>query len=201
MRPNFKVIHGSATDTDILMSQVADMVVALESLEHIPEHDVVRLIERIAQMRPMYFICSVPVEIGPAIWLKNLGSLLSGYMRHREYTWAETFWAGLYRLDRLPPHGIRHKGFDWRWLVQTVRHNFRIEEVRRFPVAVLPAALSSTLFLVARPRHVESAKGAASGSEALTNMKPAFAEREGMSPNVRRTRQPTPAPPATRSPR
>jgi hypothetical protein len=160
-QPNFHVVHGSATEEETLMKYTADLVVALESLEHIPEHDVVRLIERIAQMKPAYFVCSVPVEIGPAIWLKNVGSLLSGYMRHREYTWGETFWAGLYQLDRLPPHEIGHKEFDWRWLAQTIRHNFQIDEVRRFPVTELPAALSTTLFFVARPRDGHNRTGAA----------------------------------------
>jgi hypothetical protein len=37
----------------------------------------------------------VPVEIGASIRLKNIGSALCGYGRHEEYTWAETFWAGL----------------------------------------------------------------------------------------------------------
>ena len=152
---NFRVVHDSATEA---LAHVppnhADIVVALETFEHIPEHDVVRIVERIAELRPRRLVCSVPVEIGPAIWLKNVGSFLTGYVRHRDYSWRETFWAGLYCLDKLPPHGTRHKGFDWRWLAQTVRHNFGIRAIHRLPLRVLPSALSTNVFFVAEPRAV-----------------------------------------------
>lgn len=91
----------------------ADIIVALETFEHIPEHDVVRIVEAVAASKPRLFVCSVPVEVGPAIWLKNVGSLVTGYMRHKEYRWSETFWAGLYQLDRLPPHGTRACQLAW----------------------------------------------------------------------------------------
>ena len=119
------------------------------------EHAVVRIVENIARQRPRLFVCSVPVEVGPIIWIKNVGSWLMGYLRHTEYRWHETLWAGLYQLDRLPPHGTGHKGFDWRWLAQTIRHNLRIVEFRRLPARLLPAGLSTSVFFVARPREEE----------------------------------------------
>ena len=150
---NFRVVVGSATSREVLAGHgQPDVVIALETLEHIPEHDVVRIIESIAQLRPRLFVCSVPIEVGPAIWLKNVGSFLTGYSRHREYSWRETFWSGLYKLDKFPPHRTSHKGFDWRWLAQTIRHNMAIKETRLFPLPFLPAGLSTTVFFVAAPR-------------------------------------------------
>jgi len=99
---NFKIIQGAAENYISKIKKV-DIVVALETLEHIPEHTVIRIIEEIAKSNPRYFVSSVPVEIGPAIWFKNIGSLMAGYMRHNEYSWKETFWAGLGNLDKLPP--------------------------------------------------------------------------------------------------
>jgi hypothetical protein len=150
--PNFQIIHDAAENALGLLER-ADVLVALETLEHIPEHEVVRITEAIAAAKPDFFVCSVPVEIGPAVWLKNVGSLVTGYMRHKEYAWAETFWAGLYQLDKLPPHGVGHKGFDWRWLAQTIRHNMQIRTIRYFPFAFLPAALAFSVFMVAQPRN------------------------------------------------
>jgi 2-polyprenyl-3-methyl-5-hydroxy-6-metoxy-1,4-benzoquinol methylase len=93
---NFRIVRGSAADPRNFVSEPPpDIVIALECLEHIPEREVVRVVEVISRLRPAFFVCSVPVEVGPAVWLKNVGSLLSGYMRHKEYTWPETFWAGL----------------------------------------------------------------------------------------------------------
>jgi len=151
-QPNFKIIHDAAEKQLNKIADV-DIVVALESLEHIPEHIVVRIVEEIAKIQPRLFVCSVPVEIGPAIWFKNLGSLATGYMRHTEYTWKETFWAGFGKLDKLPPHDTGHKGFDWRWLAQTIRHNMRINETRKFPFGLFPAALSTSVFFIAEPRQ------------------------------------------------
>jgi Methyltransferase domain len=150
---NFRVLH-SPVEEVLSDLQNADIIVALETLEHIPEHAVVRIVEAVAAASPRLFVCSVPVEIGPAIWLKNLGSLLTGYIRHEEYRWMETFWAGLYQLDRLPPHGTGHKGFDWRWLAQTIRHNMKILELRKLPVPFLPAAFAFTVFIVATPTEL-----------------------------------------------
>lgn len=150
--PNFHVVHDSVANALAILKR-ADVVVALESFEHIPEHDVVRIIEAVAAARPRLFVCSVPVEIGPAIWLKNVGSLITGYMRHKEYRWPETFWAGLYQLDKLPPHGTGHKGFDWRWLAQTIRHNMKINEIRKLPFSFLPAAVAFSVFMIAEPRE------------------------------------------------
>jgi hypothetical protein len=121
-------------------------------LEHIPEHEVVRLVERIAGARPKLFICSVPVELGPALWLKNIGAWLCRYPRYKEYAWAQTFWAGCYQLDKIPLHQTSHIGFDWRWLAQTIRHNMKIKELKRFPISWLPAAVSSSVFMVSEPR-------------------------------------------------
>lgn len=149
--PNFRVIHDSATNA-LANLKHADVIVALETFEHIPEHDVVRIVEAVAAAKPGLFVCSVPVEIGPAIWLKNVGSFVTGYMRHKEYRWSETFWAGLYQLDRLPPHDTGHKGFDWRWLAQTIRHSMKIKETRRFPLS-LPAAVAFSVFMIAEPRE------------------------------------------------
>ncbi len=152
--PNFRILEGSAADP-ALWEGIAqpDIVVALETLEHIPERDVVRVIENIAAVAPRRFVCSVPVEVGPALWCKNIGSWAVGYMRHREYRWSETFWGGLYRLDRLPPHSIGHRGFDWRWLAHTIRHYFTITAIHRFPSPALPAALSTSVFMEATPRR------------------------------------------------
>lgn len=150
-RANFRVILEDAT-TALPRLGKADVVFALETLEHVPEHEVVRIVETVARSEPSLFVCSVPVEVGPAIWFKNVGSLVSGYMRHQEYRWKETFWAGLFVLDKLPPHGTGHKGFDWRWLAATIRHNMRITQTKKFPFSFAPAALSASVFMIAEPR-------------------------------------------------
>ncbi len=144
---NFKIINGLIQDHYSELEN-ADVILALETLEHIPEHIVVRIIEKIAQMSPKVFMCSVPNEVGPIIWLKNVGSLLMGYTRHKEYKWSETFFAGIFNLDRVETHGTTHKGFDWRWLAQTIRHNMKITNIHSTPISWLLKTLSASIIFI-----------------------------------------------------
>ena len=153
-RSNFRMRLGSAADPAVYEGlDPPDLVCALETLEHIPERESFRIVEHLAPLRPRLFICSVPVEIGPSILIKNVGSLLIGYNRHRSYPWRDTFWASLYRFDHLPPHATGHRGFDWRWLAQTIRHFFRIREIRKNPFQWVPVCCALSVMFVAEPRE------------------------------------------------
>lgn len=128
----------------------ADLIIGLESFEHIPENLVVRVVEAIAQSNFKYLYVSVPNEIGPAIFIKNVGSFLMGYRRYREYRWSETIAATLYNLDKVERHGVRHKGFDWRWLAQTLRQNCRIIEITTSPLKRIPKFVSPSIGFICR---------------------------------------------------
>ncbi len=153
-RKNFRIHHRSAAE-DSLYGEVVkpDIVVAMETCEHIPERDSIRIIEHVSALSPRMFVCSVPVEVGPSIWIKNVGSFLMGYRRHKSYRWAETFWAGLYMLDHVPPHRTGHRGFDWRWLAQSVRHFMRIREIRKNPFQWVPNMFAMSVMIIAVPRE------------------------------------------------
>ncbi len=158
-RPNFTIIHDSARNALKGMA-TPHVVIALETMEHMPEHDAVRIIEALGRLRPSLFVCSVPVEIGPIVWFKNMGSLLMRYRRVSRFGWEtvkRTFWASVYRIDKLPPHRLGHTGFDWRWVANTIRYNMTIQEIRKLPLNFLPAGLSTNVFMLAVPREDEDA--------------------------------------------
>ena len=145
---NFSARVGRAEEVLPTLEQ-PDIVVALETLEHVGAPIAQGIVDAIAKLKPSLFVCSVPVEVGPIIWVKNAGSALLRYSRHHEYTWAETLWSGLYQLDRVRPNDGGHRGFDWRVLAAAIRDNMDLREVRRFPFG-LPAGLSTSVFMVAR---------------------------------------------------
>lgn len=150
--PNFSIVLSSAVAASAYQFAKPDIVVSLETLEHIPANEVEIILEHIAKLSPPLFVCSVPVEVGPAVWFKNMTSWLLRYTRHQHYTWRETLWAGLYRLDKLPPHTIAHKGFDWRRLTAAIRQQMQIQNIETMPFKFMPAALSNSLFITVKPR-------------------------------------------------
>ena len=148
---NFQIIKGLAEEVIPNIEQKVDIFTGLESFEHIPEYIVPTLLKSISAKTPKIFACSVPVEVGPAIWIKNIGSKLMGYSRYKEYTWSETFWAGLYQLDRVAPHGIGHKGFDWRWLKHNIRQSMKITSISKSPFSFIPAAFTPSICFTSVP--------------------------------------------------
>lgn len=148
---NCRFIVGDATDESLYETIEADIVIALETLEHIHFNRTVRVIEHVCTIvRPCIFLVTVPVEVGPAVWIKNWGSALMGYDR-QSGNLKETFWAGLYRLDRVPPHHSSHQGFDWRCLAQLIRVNAPLREIHSLPFSFVPRALSPNVALIAEP--------------------------------------------------
>lgn len=95
---NFEIICDSV-ENNFHAFDAADIIIGLESFEHIPEPLVVRTIEAIGQSNFKSLYITVPNEVGPAIFIKNVGSFLMGYKRYEEYRWTETFAASVYNLD------------------------------------------------------------------------------------------------------
>ena len=129
-----------------------DVVAALELLEHLPEDEVGPLLAWLANLDAQRYVFSVPIEVGPALLIKNVGSALMGYIRHRDYAWRETLWASVYRLDKLPPHDTRHNGFDWRWLRAVIRRHFDLVRIRKSPFGWTPACVAPSILFVAKRR-------------------------------------------------
>ena len=146
---NFKIICDSIENT-YESFEGADLILGLESFEHIPEPLVVRIIENIAKSKFKYLYITVPNEIGPAVFIKNVGSFLMGWKRYKEYNWRETMASTFYNLDKVGRHGTRHKGFDWRWLAQTLRQNCKIEKITTSPFNIIPKSISPSIGFICK---------------------------------------------------
>jgi SAM-dependent methyltransferase len=144
VRDNFTIICDSI-ENQFDKFEGADLIIGLESFEHIPEWLVVRTVEALKKTSFKYLYITVPNEVGPAILIKNVGSFLMGYTRYKEYSWAETFYASIYELDKVARHGTGHKGFDWRWLAQTLRQNVKIITKTTSPLKIIPKFLSPSI--------------------------------------------------------
>lgn len=141
---NFRIICDSI-ENHLDKFDGVDLIIGLESFEHIPESIVVRVVEAIGKSDFGHLYVTVPNEVGPALFVKNLGSFMMGYTRYQEYTWAETFAASLYKLDSVGRHSTGHKGFDWRWLAQTLRQNMKITGNTTSPMKIVPKFISPSI--------------------------------------------------------
>ena len=157
---DFKTINARIEDVIDNYNDI-DIYTALESFEHMPEYKIPYLLNKISKKKPKLFACSVPVEVGPAIIIKNFGSKLIGYDR-LEYSLKDTLWAGIYQLDKISPHqqykngilreNLGHKGFDWRWLKHNLRQCMNIVSINKSPFNFIPSAFSPSIAFTAKPR-------------------------------------------------
>lgn len=146
---NFSIICESVENTFKYFNN-SDVIIGLESLEHIPESVVVKTIEAIGKSNCKYMYFTAPNEIGPAILIKNIGSFLMGYPRYKEYLWKETFFASIFELEKVGRHGVGHKGFDWRWLAHTLRQHCKIISYTSNPYNFVPKLFSPSIGFICR---------------------------------------------------
>lgn len=154
-RPNFSVIQQDASlmpSYEGLLPNV-DIVICLETLEHMPLVHAQRILTRVKELSPAFFLCSFPVEIGLSVLLKNVASFLFGYHRHKNlYNWKETLFASIYRLDKLPPHTHEHKGFDWRVMCDEISERMQMLKILKFPFNV-PSFMANSIFTISCPKQ------------------------------------------------
>jgi len=128
-----------------------DIILSFDCFEHIPLEKRQIAINIISKIKFEYMFVNVPNEIGPAIFLKNFGSYLMGYMRHKEYSFLETFYASIYKLDKIKPHTIYHKGFDWRTLYYDLRYYFDAK-IKTSPFNFVPILFSPSIFIICKKK-------------------------------------------------
>ncbi len=124
-----------------------DLIISFDSFEHIPLDKRNNIINLISRTNCKYLFVNVPNEIGPAILVKNLGSLLMGYIRHKEYSFKDTLNAFFYRLDSIETHYDGHKGFDWRVMNYTLKYYFDVK-IKTSPFSAIPKFLSPSMFFI-----------------------------------------------------
>lgn len=123
-------------------------------------------------------VISVPVEIGPALVVKQVMRRIAGwrgigdYPGQSPYTFGE-LWSSLFAGHRQhmprPVHTGRdgspfhdHKGFNWRVLRETLASRFDLRQTSSSPLPFLPVCLASQVWflLQQRPKATEADRSA-----------------------------------------
>lgn len=130
-----------------------DIAFCTETLEHVNNR--MHVIASIANVLKPRGVCviSVPIELGPALLIKQLGRRLANRTREYEYhrysAW-ELFCSLLYKNIRRGRSG--YKGFDYRDIRPELSRHFRVEKAAYTPIHALgPLLSSSVVFYCTKP--------------------------------------------------
>lgn len=132
-----------------------DLVLALETLEHIPPQDLEPYLENVAaSLKPGgAFLVSVPNEIGPVFAAKHM--LKVAFIGNYEtYSVREFIFATLGMVEKVQRR--EHKGFSYRRLIKTLERHFTVESTRGIPLGFLPPYLNFGVGIVCRPKAGQS---------------------------------------------
>lgn len=127
-----------------------DLVLAMETLEHIPERHLDGYLDRLAAQCDGWIYVSVPVEKGPVFAAKWLAKAAL-FGDAERYTAGEFLWATLGRTERVARSD--HKGFDWNDIRRRLAERFEIVAVSGIPFRAWPAALSFGVGILGRARR------------------------------------------------
>lgn len=144
----FTIIKSSVEDYLKNINEV-DFIISFDCFEHMLLNARNKSLNLISKIKFKYMYINVPNEIGPAILIKNFGSFLMGYVRHKEYTLKETIYASLYLTNKIKPHTDGHKGFDWRVLYYNLRFFFKTDLVTS-PIGIVPTLISPSIFFICK---------------------------------------------------
>lgn len=134
-------------DIHLDRSDMFNIGVAMETLEHVPPQLVDGFIRKIAQHVDGYFFVTVPNEKGVFFLVKWLFKKL--FSKDADtYTLTELVNATLGRMERVSRQD--HKGFDYKKLIVEIEKYFDVRAVSGFPFRFLPCWLCFSIGIVAK---------------------------------------------------
>ena len=120
-------IMKSTRPADVDLSNMFDIGICMETLEHLSDELVDGYLKILAHVvhGPVFF--TFPVERGAMLVAKQLGYRVFG-MNGERLSWRDLLAGALSQTDRIPRH--EHRGFDDRRMVERIAQYFDISESR-----------------------------------------------------------------------
>ena len=133
---------------------VFDVVMALETLEHLHPDKLEPYLERLSnQCRGHAYRFTVPNEQGLSFAAKYAFQKLFHPAEQIEpYTLKEYFRASCGQMNRVPRIVGGHKGFSWRHCVQSIKKFFSIIATHRLPINLPPGSPAFGIAIQAKPK-------------------------------------------------
>lgn len=151
-----------------------DVVTCMEVLEHCVREDVQKVIKNLSlHLSPQgTLLISVPIEIGPALIIKQSARALAALRNLGDYRYRETYtWRELWKMffanenssivrphyENLLPDGKTlmfhgHKGFNWKKFKKELETHFVVKKIHFSPLSFAPGALNSQAFFICQSK-------------------------------------------------
>lgn len=149
--PNLSFIQvSSPEEMHLTSSDIFNLAVSMETLEHIPPKMVDDYLRKIAQHLRGYFFITVPNEKG----IVFLGKWISKKILSNDdqnYTLSELINATLGRMDLVARR--EHKGFDYMTLIENIKKYFDIIDISGHPnLGFFPPSLCFGIGIIAKSK-------------------------------------------------
>ena len=136
----------NAKDIKIAEGKYYDLVICMETLEHISPDQVCLYLEKIAQHCKGYFLITVPNEKGLFFLLKRIIKLNSD---NYKYNLKEILQITLGKTNKVKR--FQHKGFDYDHLIYDIKKYFKIVKVEGNPMGkFFPIFLCFNICIIAK---------------------------------------------------
>jgi hypothetical protein len=127
-----------------------DISVCMETLEHLPLHQLDDYISHLRKSTKDFLFVTVPNEKGPMVMLKY--GIKKLFLKIDEpYTFRELANASVGNLSAVPRLEYGHKGFDYHQLINILTPHFKIISVQPIPFSFLPSWMNFSIGIIARP--------------------------------------------------
>jgi hypothetical protein len=148
--PNYEFFECTNPDEMIVRGEKFNLVICMETLEHIPDEMLEGYLTKIRDATDGLFILTVPNEIGLVFFIKYLIKLIVFREKiNPKYSFSDVMYQTLGWTSRVKHDD--HKGFDYRRLVDRLRRDWQIEEVQAIPFNWMPLSMSFSIGIVCRP--------------------------------------------------
>ena len=139
----FKIIKNTKKLKEI--NEKFDIAICLETLEHLPPEDLENYLNFLSNRFNNYLFISIPNEIGLFFVLKYLLKILFN-MKSENYTFWEFLNQSIGRVDKVKRQ--QHKGFNWKLLINQLKNEFEIVEIKGIPFSKLPISCNFGIGIV-----------------------------------------------------
>ena len=136
----------NADQIKIDQSQFYDLVICMETLEHIPPNHVCHYLEKISNHCKGYFLITVPNEKGIFFLLKRIIKFNSDSYKYNLREIINIFFGRTNYVDR-----FQHKAFDYDQIIYDIKKFFKIIKVEGNPFGkFLPKFLCFNICIIAK---------------------------------------------------